>query len=145
MVLFHVPVDTDTTTTTMIGSFCRFSLGGLGMFGALLEAANERRKALAEGHLGGNVWASLIQTCAAGAALFWYLDDPGLPTEPLDCLYFTVVTGTSVGYGDFAPTTRAGKLAVCGFAVLALQGLADVVDAAKDLWTGSAVCKVKDD
>ena len=55
------------------------------------------------------------------------------------------MTGTSVGYGDFAPATRAGKLAVCAFAVLALQGLADVVDAAKDLWTASAVCKAKED
>ena len=71
--------------------------------------------------------------------------DPGLPTDPLDCLYFTVVTGTSVGYGDFAPATRAGKLAVCAFAALALQGLADAVDAAKDLWTSSAVCKAKED
>ena len=47
--------------------------------------------------------------------------------------------------GVEAPQTRVGKLAVCGFAVLALEGVADVISAVKDLWTGSAVCKAKAD
>lgn len=28
----------------------------------------------------------------------------------IDCVYFSVVTLTTVGYGDFAPVTTAGKL-----------------------------------
>ena len=30
--------------------------------------------------------------------------------RPLDALYFTIITLTTVGYGDFAPQTDAGKI-----------------------------------
>jgi len=30
--------------------------------------------------------------------------------RPLDALYFTIITLTTVGYGDFAPKTDAGKI-----------------------------------
>jgi uncharacterized membrane protein YccC len=43
----------------------------------------------------------------------------------IDSMYFAVVTFTTIGYGDFSPTTMAGKLfcalfALAGVAVLAI-------------------------
>jgi len=38
----------------------------------------------------------------------------------LDCLYFSVVTLTTVGYGDFAPTTSAGKVFTIFYIILGL-------------------------
>lgn len=43
---------------------------------------------------------------AFGAVVYSYLED----WSWIDSLYFTVVTLTTVGYGDFAPQTDGGKL-----------------------------------
>ena len=54
----------------------------------------------------------------------------------LDSAYFLMVTCTTVGYGDFAPTTQAGKLFTCGYALLGMtlviSSLAPVVDLLSD-------------
>ena len=38
----------------------------------------------------------------------------------MDALYFTVVTLTTVGYGDFVPTRVVSKLFVIGYIVIGL-------------------------
>lgn len=43
---------------------------------------------------------------AFGTVIYKYLED----WSWVDSIYFTVVTLTTVGYGDFAPQTDAGKL-----------------------------------
>ncbi len=43
---------------------------------------------------------------AGGTLIFAALEDWSL----IDALYFCVVTSATVGYGDFAPTTDAGRL-----------------------------------
>lgn len=38
----------------------------------------------------------------------------------VDCLYFSVVTLTTVGYGDIAPTTTGGKIFTIFYIILGL-------------------------
>jgi len=38
----------------------------------------------------------------------------------IDCLYFSVVTITTVGYGDIAPTTSAGKIFTIFYIIVGL-------------------------
>ena len=40
------------------------------------------------------------------APFYWRVEE----CSPLDALYFSVVTLTTVGYGDLAPATAAGKI-----------------------------------
>eukprot|EP00960_Hanusia_phi_P072002 767685-Hanusia_phi.AAC.1 len=44
-----------------------------------------------------------------------------------DCLYFTIVTIATVGYGDFSPVTLAGKLISAAMILFALVVLGDQV------------------
>jgi voltage-gated potassium channel len=45
-------------------------------------------------------------TLASGTLFYWNVEGWG----NLDSLYFSVITLTTVGYGDLAPTTAAGKV-----------------------------------
>ena len=47
-----------------------------------------------------------IIAIASGTIFYWLVE--GL--RPVDSLYFSVMTLATVGYGDFAPRTDAGKL-----------------------------------
>jgi len=56
------------------------------------------------------VGACLLVGTGAFAAL-----EPGLSLS--DALYYAVVTATTVGYGDFSPTTPLEQVFVCGYAL----------------------------
>lgn len=58
----------------------------------------------------GTVGACLLFGTGAFAAL-----EPGLSLS--DALYYAVVTVTTVGYGDFSPTTPLEQAFVCGYAL----------------------------
>jgi len=51
-----------------------------------------------------------------GTLVYRYLED----WNWIDCLYFSVVTLTTVGYGDIAPTTSAGKLFTIFYIIVGL-------------------------
>jgi voltage-gated potassium channel len=55
---------------------------------------------------------------ATGTFVFWLIEDWSL----IDSFYFCVVTATTIGYGDFTPTTEAGRL-VCVVYILLSVGL----------------------
>lgn len=51
-----------------------------------------------------------------GTIMYRYLEK----WDWLDCLYFSVVTLTTVGYGDIAPSTSAGKLFTIFYIIIGL-------------------------
>jgi hypothetical protein len=58
------------------------------------------------------------------ASTFGLIDDKQLLRSFVDAFYFTVITLTTVGYGDITPTTEIGRVAVAleafvGFVLLA--------------------------
>jgi voltage-gated potassium channel len=48
----------------------------------------------------------VVVTLAAGTLFYWQIEG----WSPLDAFYFSSITLTTVGYGDLAPETAAGKL-----------------------------------
>mmetsp|Transcript_50032 Transcript_50032/g.113576 ORF Transcript_50032/g.113576 Transcript_50032/m.113576 type:complete len:139 (-) Transcript_50032:153-569(-) len=114
--------------------FVIFSLGGLGLFGNLLSAAAEARSKMP----GYSSLKGFAASLVLGTSLFYLVDDPGLPKTALDSLYFSVVTGTTVGYGDHSPQTDSGKLAVIVYSIISLNAIADVIGEVSDLWNNLA-------
>jgi voltage-gated potassium channel len=53
---------------------------------------------------------------SGGGAFYWRVEGVG----PLDAFYLSVMTLTTVGYGDVAPATEAGKLFTMGFVVIGM-------------------------
>jgi hypothetical protein len=49
----------------------------------------------------------------------FYPDDFGFKQE-IDPLYFSFITQTSIGYGDYSPTTTRGKLMVMSHSFISL-------------------------
>jgi hypothetical protein len=60
-----------------------------------------------------------------GSAAYRYFE--GWPW--LDCIYFSVVTLTTVGFGDFAPHTDGGKIFTIIYIVIGIGIILSFVDA----------------
>ena len=52
----------------------------------------------------------------AGTIFYWRVED----WTPFESLYFSVITLTTVGYGDFAPVTGLGRAFTVGYVLLGL-------------------------
>jgi voltage-gated potassium channel len=51
---------------------------------------------------------------ASGTLFYWLVED----LRPVDALYFSVTTLTTVGFGDLTPTTDAGKLFTAAYVLV---------------------------
>jgi hypothetical protein len=89
-------------------SFC-----GLGMFcGPVMDFASSWTQDVP----GGAVGAALT-TLTLGIGLFTVLED----FTELEAAYFSIITGTTIGYGDRSPASDAGKIAAAIFAILVIN------------------------
>ena len=61
------------------------------------------------------------------------MQEAGKSWTPLESAYFSVVTATTIGYGDdFVPKTENGRLATIGFALASLNVMGAICDLTKD-------------
>jgi len=58
-----------------------------------------------------------LVTLLAGATLFYYSEEGW---SVIDSLYFSVMTMSTIGYGDFVPTTTLSKTFTIIFAILSI-------------------------
>lgn len=62
------------------------------------------------------VLAIAAAVIAAGTVFYRFVED----LRWLDSLYFSVITLTTVGYGDFSPVTDAGKVFTMGYVLVGI-------------------------
>ena len=70
-----------------------------------LRLAGTVRRSLGDPEFRG-LFVLVVVTLAAGTLFYWRIEAWSL----LDAFYFSSITLTTVGYGDLAPETAAGKL-----------------------------------
>ena len=115
------------------------SLGGIACFATTIQLFHKAREAtdgqiLKQLGLDGaaGAFAMLAMNVVIGTSLCQWLSDATLPKPGsiLDGAYWTIITGTTVGFGDFYPTSDAGKLATVVFAFLSLTATSNAMDVA---------------
>lgn len=85
------------------------------LFAALFRTI---RRGLRDPETRGVVYA-VLGLIAIGTTFYHYVE--GLSW--VDALYFTVITLTTIGYGDFSPKTDVGKLFTVAYALVGLAAL----------------------
>lgn len=132
---------TITLTTVGYGDICpgkvddfgkifliALSFTGLGFFcGPVMDFAASWKESVPGGVLG-----VAAVTIAIGVALFTQLEG----WEPLDAAYYSVVTGTTIGYGDVYPVTDNGKLAAALYALVAVNVVGGLLEPAAGFLSG---------
>mmetsp|Transcript_39479 Transcript_39479/g.58002 ORF Transcript_39479/g.58002 Transcript_39479/m.58002 type:complete len:195 (+) Transcript_39479:168-752(+) len=127
-----------TLTTVGYGDICPGEIGnegrmfivslsflGLGMFsGPIMDFSSSWTKKVP-----GGIWGATCATAGLGLGMFTILE--GMQND--DALYFTVITGTTIGYGDVSPKTDIGKLATSIFAILVTNVMGGLLEPAKDV------------
>ena len=67
---------------------------------------------------------SFIAYLMSSSVVYWYMED----LAPIDAFYLSMITFTTIGYGDIAPTQNATKLFTCGFVFLNLLIVGQLLD-----------------
>jgi hypothetical protein len=97
---------------------------GLGMFcGPLLAITSSWRY-----QFPGGIAALASWTLGMGVLIF---TREGLSTT--EAIYASVITGTTIGYGDLTPSTELGKVLVALYAILVVGVVGGLLDVSKDL------------
>ena len=73
------------------------------------------------------VTIALIITLVYGYLYSTMKEDFGFSDDPLDPYYFSLMTMSTVGYGDFSPKTRRAKALVMSHKLIILSELATIL------------------
>ena len=84
--------------------------------------------------------ATLLSTYYGVGCTAYYLFEGW---APLDTCYFLTVTATTVGYGDFTPTSPLAKLFTCGYALLGIIMIFDLIAAPVVSWLRGDWCAIR--
>jgi hypothetical protein len=96
---------------------------GLGMFcGPVMDFASSWTNGVPGGALG-----AALTTLGLGIGLFSVLED----ISELEAAYYTVITGTTIGFGDITPHSDAGKIAAAIMMVLTINVVGGLLQPAK--------------
>lgn len=79
-----------------------------------------------------SIVAALLLACGFG---FW-LVEPTTPTLP-EALWLAFVTASTIGYGDYVPTTQASRMLAVPVLLLGFAMLSMVTAAVAAMWVGS--------
>ncbi|KAL7567613.1 hypothetical protein ACA910_000209 [Epithemia clementina (nom. ined.)] len=110
-----------------------FSLSGLGIFcGPIMEVASAWKN-----EIPGGLPTLASFTIGIGALLFTTIE--GL--AQMDAIYASVITATTIGYGDFAPHSNMGKIAVALYAITSVNVMAILLQPARHYL--ELLCRVK--
>lgn len=97
---------------------------GLGLFcGPLLSVTSSWRHSIP----GGMVSLTSV-TLAMGTCLFSMTEQ----VSTLEALYASIITGTTIGYGDLTPRTDLGKVAVALYALLVVNVIGALLEGVKE-------------
>ena len=103
------------------------SFTGLGFFcGPIMDLTSSWSNKVPGGKLG-----VVIATLGLGVAMFTRIEG----WEPMDALYYSTITGTTIGYGDMYPVTDIGKIAAALYALLAVNVVGELLNPAKEILT----------
>jgi hypothetical protein len=104
---------------------------GLGMVcGPLLAVMSAWRHEVPGGWM-------VVTTMTFGLGIFIFSYCEQLSTT--DAIYATVITGTTIGYGDVTPSTDLGKLGVAIFALLAVGVVTGMLETVRDHLMGFCI------
>jgi Ion channel len=96
---------------------------GLGVFcGPLLAVTSSWRHGIP-----GGMFAVALWTLGMGMAIFTYEG-----TSTADALYASVITGTTIGYGDLTPNSELGKILVALYAILVVGVTGVLLEVSKE-------------
>ena len=79
---------------------------------------------------GGN-FALFLVTVGLGVVMF--TNTEGMSAK--DAAYYSVITGTTIGYGDLSPTSDNGKIAAAIYALIAVNVVGALLDGPKEFLT----------
>jgi voltage-gated potassium channel len=68
-----------------------------------------------------------------GLGVVMFTNTEGMSAK--DAAYYSVITGTTIGYGDLSPTSDNGKIAAAIYALIAVNVVGALLDGPKEFLT----------